>query len=88
MTLKCYNEDGTHKKHKIAHPQVFSGAASAYFFLAQSIRAQENSISPPPRLCQVVNRGPGLTGKLPKHYASASAKLRGVFDTWDLPLLN
>ena len=72
-----YNETGTHKKRRIAHPWVFHGTASAPFVPAQDLRAHGNSLSPHPRPLStaVLAR---TTGKLPKHHASASAK------TWDV----
>ena len=51
--LQCitmsYNETGTHKKRRIAHPWVFRGTASAPFVPAQDLRAHGNSLSPHPR---------------------------------------
>ena len=40
-----YNETGTHKKRRIAHPWEFRGTASAPFVPAQGLRAHENSLS-------------------------------------------
>ena len=51
-----YNETGTHKKCRIAHPWVFRGTASAPFVPAQDLRAHGNSLSPQPQAS--VNRGP------------------------------
>ena len=72
---KSYNETGTLKKCRIAHPRLFRGTASAPFVPAQGLRAQGNSLSPRPRPLStaVLAR---TTGKLPKHHASASAKSR------------
>ena len=77
-----YNETGTHKKRRIAHPWVFRGTASAPFVPAQGLRAHGNSLSPHPRPLStaVVAR---TIGKLPKHHASASAKSRDVNSTGD-----
>ena len=77
-----YNETGTHKKRRIAHPWVFRGTASAPFVPAQDLRAHGNSLSPHPRPLStaVLAR---TTGKLPKHHASASAKSRDVNSTGD-----
>ena len=77
-----YNETGTHKKRRIAHPWVSRGTASAHFVPAQGLRAHGNSLSPHPRPLStaVLTR---TMGKLPKHHASASAKLRDVNSTGD-----
>ena len=78
------NKTGTLKKRKIAHPWVFRGTASAPFVPAQGLRAYGNSLSPHPRPLST-DRGPRLTTcNLPKHHASASAKLREVNGTGDL----
>ena len=72
-----YNETGTHKKRRIAHPWVFRGTASAPFVPAQDLRAHGNSISPHPRPLSTAVLARTI-GKLPKHHASASAKSRDV----------
>ena len=77
-----YNETGTHKKIKIAHPWVFRGTASAPFVPAQDLRAHGNSLSPHPRSLSTAVLARTI-GKLPKHHASASAKSRDVNSTGD-----
>ena len=77
-----YNETGTHKKRRIAHPWVFRGTASAPFVPAQGLRAHGNSLSPHPRPLSIAVLARTI-GKLPKHYASASAKSRDVNSTGD-----
>ena len=78
-----YNETGTHKKRRIAHPWVFRGTASAPFVPAQDLRAHGNSLSPHPRPLSTAVLARTI-GKLPKHHASASAKSRDVNSTGDL----
>ena len=77
-----YNETGTHKKRRIAHPWVFRGTASAPFVPAQGLRAHGNSLSPHPRPLSTAVLAQTI-GKLPKHHASASAKSRDVNSTGD-----
>ena len=91
LTLYClvtmsYNETGTHKKRRIAHPWVFRGTASAPFVPAQDLRAHGNSLSPHPRPLSTAVLARTI-GKLPKHHASASAKSRDVNSTGDLAAL-
>ena len=78
-----YNETGTHKKRRIAHPWVFRGTASAPFVPAQDLRAHGNSLSPHPRPLSTAVLARTI-GKLPKQHASASAKSRDVNSTGDL----
>ena len=78
-----YNETGTHKKRRIAHPWVFRGTASAPFVPAQDLRAHGNSLSPHPRPLSTAVLARTI-GKLPKHHASTSAKSRDVNSTGDL----
>ena len=78
-----YNETGTHKKRRIAHPWVFRGTASAPFVPAQDLRAHGNSLSPHPRPLSTAVLARTI-GKLPKHHASVSAKSRDVNSTGDL----
>ena len=78
-----YNETGTHKKRRIAHPWVFRGTAIAPFVPAQDLRAHGNSLSPHPRPLSTAVLARTI-GKLPKHHASASAKSRDVNSTGDL----
>ena len=75
MITMSYNETGALEKRKNTHPRVFRGTASAPFVPAQGIRAQGNSFS-----TAVLAR---ITGKLPKHHASASAKSGDVISTGD-----
>ena len=82
-TTMSYNETGTHKKRRIAHPWVFRGTASAPFVPAQDLRAHGNSLSPHPRPLSTAVLARTI-GKLPKHHASASAKSRDVNSTGDL----
>ena len=79
---KSYNETGTHKKRRIAHPWVYRGTASAPFVPAQDLRAHGNSLSPHPRPLSTAVLARTI-GKLPKHHASASAKSRDVNSTGD-----
>ena len=65
-----YNEIGTHKKRRIAHPWVFHGTASAPFVPAQGLRAHGNSLSSQPRPLSTAVLARTI-GKLPKHHASA-----------------
>ena len=77
-----YNETGTHKKRRIAHPWLFRGTASAPFVPAQDLRAHGNSLSPHPRPLSTAVLAQTI-GKLPKDHASASAKSRDVNSTGD-----
>ena len=77
-----YNETGTHKKRRIAHPWVFPCTASAPFVPAQGQRAHGNSLSPHPRPLSTAVLARTID-KLPKHHASASAKSRDVNSTGD-----
>ena len=52
-----YNENGTDKKRRNAHPWVFRGTASAPFVSAQGLGAHGNSLSPHPRPLQVQSHG-------------------------------
>ena len=83
LVTMSYNETGTHKKRRIAHPWVFRGTASAPFVPAQDLRAHGNSLSPHPRPLSTAVLARTI-GKLPKHHASASAKSRDVNSTGDL----
>ena len=78
-----YNETGTHKKRRIAHPWVFRGTASASFVPARGLRAHGNSLSPHPWPLSTAALAQTTIGKLPKHHASASAKSRDVNSTGD-----
>ena len=78
-----YNETGTHKKARIAHPWVFRGTVSAPFVPAQGLRAHGNSLSPHPRPLSTAVLARTI-GKLPKHHASASGKSWDVNSTGDL----
>ena len=71
-----YNETGTHKKSRIAHPWMFRGTASAPFVPAQGLRAHGNSLSPHPRPLSTAVLARTI-GKIPKHHASASCKVTG-----------
>ena len=82
IVTMSYNETGTHKKRRIAHPWVFRGKASAPFVPAQGLRAHGNSLSPHPRPLSTAVLARTI-GKLPKHHASASAKSRDVNSTGD-----
>ena len=73
-----YNQTGTHKKRRIAHPWAFRPP----FVPAQDLRAHGNSLSPHPRPLSTAVLARTI-GKLPKHHASASAKSRDVNSTGD-----
>ena len=82
LSHKSYNETGTHKNRRIAHPWVFRGTASATFVPAQGLRAQGNSLSPHPRPLSTAVLARNI-GKVPKHHESACAKSRDVNSTGD-----
>ena len=74
-----YNKTGTLKSAE----SPIRGTLIAPLVPAQGLRAQGNSLSPHPRslATAVLAR---TTGKLPKHHANASAKLRDVNDTGNI----
>ena len=77
-----YNETGSHKKRRIAHPWVFRGTASAPLVSVQGLRAHRNSLSPHPRPLSTAVLAQTI-GKLPKYHTSANAKSRDVNNTGD-----
>ena len=77
LPWECYNENGTLKKRKIAHPQVFCSAESAPFVPALGLQ-RTRSFPIPLRPQDSVNRGPRQ-----KHHITVNAKSRDIFDTGD-----